>query len=172
MKLKDLRKNINQSQSTVAQALGIPRTTYINYENGVAEMDYSMLIRVAEYFNVSIDDLLDRANTEHKYTKLKLYELRKSKNLLQKDVADALGITFQTYSSYEIGNSKPTPEMLCKLADFFGVTIDELLGRTAAPGIFDDARIQKSEIQELYDRMTSNEQAFLLSAARGIVNKQ
>lgn len=172
MKLKDLRKNANLSQSTIAQALGIPRTTYINYENGVAEMDYSMLTKVADYFHVSIDDLLERTNDEHKYTKIKLYELRKAKNLLQKDVADALAITFQTYSSYETGNSKPTPEMLCKLADFFSVTIDEILGRTSVPGIFDDARIQKSEIQDLYDKMTTDEQAFLLSAARGIVNKQ
>ena len=56
--------------------------------------------------------------------------LRKRINLTQKEVADAVGITFQTYSYYETGRTNPTPEMLCKLADFFGVTVDELLGRT------------------------------------------
>lgn len=64
MELKELRKKTNQSQSTVAQALGIPRTTYINYENGIAEMDYSMLVKVADFFNVTVDELLGRTSTD------------------------------------------------------------------------------------------------------------
>ena len=98
----------------------------------------------------------------------KMKSIRKSQGYTQSDVAKALGITFQTYSSYETGNSKPNPNMLCKLADFFGVTVDELLGRTSAPGIFDDARVPKTEIQELFDALTPAQQQNLLNYARGM----
>ena len=93
--------------------------------------------------------------------------LRKKRNLTQKDVADAIGITFQTYSYYETGRTNPTPETLCKLADFFGVTIDELLGRT--PQLFDDARVERPEIMELYELMTPQQQSNLINYARGML---
>ena len=102
--------------------------------------------------------------------------LRKKTNLTQKEVADAVGITFQTYSYYETGRTNPTPEMLCKLADFFGVTVDELLGRTAQ--LFDDARVPKTEVQELFDRLNVAEQERALGymermlEERGIVVKR
>lgn len=85
-----------------------------------------------------------------------LKNLRKKRNLTQKDVADAIGITFQTYSYYETGRTKPTPETLCKLADFFGVTVDELLGRS--PQLFDDARVERPEVLELFDQLNVGEQ--------------
>ncbi len=99
----------------------------------------------------------------------RMKSIRKAQGYTQSDVAKAVGITFQTYSSYETGNSKPTPDMLCKLADFFNVSIDELLGRTSQTSIFDDARIPQSEIQSLYEQMTPEEQMYLLNSARGIV---
>lgn len=89
-----------------------------------------------------------------------LKNLRKKRNLTQKDVADAIGITFQTYSYYETGRTKPTPETLCKLADFFGVTVDELLGRS--PQLFDDARVPKTEVQDLFDRLNVVDQGRVL----------
>lgn len=59
--------------------------------------------------------------------------------------------------------------MLCKLADFFGVTVDELLGRTSEPGIFDDARVPRTEIQQLFDELSPAQQENLLNYARGMV---
>ncbi len=98
-----------------------------------------------------------------------LKKLRKKQNLTQQQVADAIGIGMQAYAYYEKEERDPSPDTLCKLADFFSVTVDEILGRTSEPGIFDDARIQKSEIQSLYDQMTPEEQMYLLNSARGIV---
>lgn len=95
-------------------------------------------------------------------------ELRKFKKLTQTDVANGVGITFQTYSSYETDNTKPTPEMLCKLADFFGVTVDELLGRSTTPEMFDDARVERPEILELFDKLSPAQQQNLLNYARGM----
>ena len=54
---------------------------------------------------------------------------RQAMKLSQKDVADALGIGRAAYSHYESGRREPNIEMLLKLADFFHVTVDDLLGR-------------------------------------------
>ena len=59
----------------------------------------------------------------------RLKELRKEKNILQKDVAKELNIKNTTYSNWEVGVSEPDIHSLKKLADFFGVSIDYLVER-------------------------------------------
>ncbi len=59
-----------------------------------------------------------------------LRKLRESKKLTQADVASALQIGRSTYTKYESGKSKPVSEMLIKIADYFGVSVDYLLGRS------------------------------------------
>lgn len=58
-----------------------------------------------------------------------LRELRKKRKLKQSTVAQSLGITVQTYSNYELGQREPPFATLLKLADYFNVTVDYLLGR-------------------------------------------
>ena len=60
----------------------------------------------------------------------RLRELREDKDLLQKDVAQYLGIKQQQYSEYELGSVLISIEKLNKLADFYDVSIDYLVGRT------------------------------------------
>ena len=59
-----------------------------------------------------------------------LTHLRKSRHLTQNDVAVMLGISRQAYSNYETGKREPDLQMLKKISDFFGVTVDYLLGKT------------------------------------------
>ena len=59
------------------------------------------------------------------------------------------------------------PEILCKLADFFGVSVDELLGRT--PQLFDDARVPKTEVQDLFDRLNVVDQGRVLGYMHSIL---
>ena len=54
MKLRELRKNLKITQAELASQLGISRDTYKNYEQERTQMNYEMLIRVADYFNVSL----------------------------------------------------------------------------------------------------------------------
>jgi HTH-type transcriptional regulator, competence development regulator len=61
--------------------------------------------------------------------KNKLIELRKAKKLRQEDIAKILGIARTTYAMYEQGNREPDFDTLNKIADYFEVTIDHLLGR-------------------------------------------
>lgn len=60
-----------------------------------------------------------------------ILELRKAKNVTQEDLAAELGVTAAAVSKWENGNTLPDILMLCAIADYFQVTTDELLGRTA-----------------------------------------
>lgn len=55
--------------------------------------------------------------------------LREKKGVLQKDVAKFLGVDRTTYVKYERGGTEPNNEMLLKLADYFNVSVDYLLGK-------------------------------------------
>lgn len=60
---------------------------------------------------------------------MKLKELRKIKNISQDQAANALGISLRAYQNYEYEQREPNIEMINKIADFYGVTTDYLLGR-------------------------------------------
>ena len=62
----------------------------------------------------------------------RLRHLREEKNLRQADVAIDLNVTRQTISKYERSEREPDFYMLCKIADYYKVSIDYLLGRTTS----------------------------------------
>lgn len=61
---------------------------------------------------------------------IRLKELRIEKGLKQKEVANSLNLSPQVYCNYETEKRKPTPEMLCTLADYFDVSVDYLIGKS------------------------------------------
>ena len=63
----------------------------------------------------------------------RLKELRKSKGTTQKAIAENLGILEQAYQHYEYGKHKPNYEYVVKLAEYFNVSTDYLLGLTDCP---------------------------------------
>ncbi len=60
MRLKELRKSKGISQLKLALALNTNQNTISRYETGEREPDINTLIQIADYFNVSIDYLLER----------------------------------------------------------------------------------------------------------------
>lgn len=56
-----------------------------------------------------------------------------NKGISQAEVAQAVGLDVNTVSNYELGRSVPTFSNMWKLADYYGVSLDEIGGRTA-PG--------------------------------------
>lgn len=64
--------------------------------------------------------------------KNRLKELREQRHLYQKDIATMLDIAVSTYSYWEKGTYEPDQKSLAKLADFFGVSVDYLLGRESS----------------------------------------
>ena len=62
--------------------------------------------------------------------RLRIRDLREDKDLSQTEIADFLKVHQTTYSDYELGNLNVPIPALHKLADFYGVSVDYLLGRT------------------------------------------
>lgn len=60
---------------------------------------------------------------------LKKYRV-KVNNLTQQKLADALGVSRSTVAMWENGKNEPDNDMLGKIAEYFHITTDELLGRT------------------------------------------
>ena len=60
----------------------------------------------------------------------RLKELRNTNKIIQKDIADYLGISVRAYQHYETGTRYPDFSGIQKLADFFQCSTDYLLGRT------------------------------------------
>lgn len=61
-RLKELRKKKRISQVGLAMALGMNQNSISRYENGEREADYKTLVAFADFFNVSIDYLLERTD--------------------------------------------------------------------------------------------------------------
>lgn len=65
----------------------------------------------------------------------RLAELKSSKQLMQKEIAQGAGVPLRTYQRYENGEREPSASILIALADFFNVSTDYLLGRTDIPTV-------------------------------------
>ena len=73
----------------------------------------------------------------------KIHELRKEKGVSQETLAAALGITGQAVSRWEAGGSYPDMEMIPAIANYFGISIDELFGYMSDRDVKIDAVIEK-----------------------------
>ena len=62
-----------------------------------------------------------------------LKEMRKAKGITQKQLALDIGASERGIQQYELGERKPTYDMLIALADFFDVSLDYLVGRSDDP---------------------------------------
>ena len=62
MRLRELRKSKGISQLKLAIDLSMSQNSISRYETGSHEADYATLIKIADYFNVSIDYLLERTD--------------------------------------------------------------------------------------------------------------
>ncbi len=62
MRLKQLRKNKHLTQVRLAMELNMSQNSISRYENGEREAGYEALIAFADYFNVSVDYLLERTD--------------------------------------------------------------------------------------------------------------
>lgn len=83
----------------------------------------------------------------------RIRELREDRDLRQTDVAAATGIDQKTLSNYETGKTNPDSYAIIRLAEFFGVTSDYLLG-IAERNFTDNASVVK-ELEDIKRRLES-----------------
>lgn len=60
----------------------------------------------------------------------RLRDMREDKDLRQREIAEILNVSQTTYTRYESGELDIPSAALVKLADFYGVSVDYILGRT------------------------------------------
>lgn len=60
----------------------------------------------------------------------RLLALRQEQNLSQKSLVQEMGLALNTYVRYERGERVPDADVLVRIADFYGVTLDYLVGRS------------------------------------------
>lgn len=64
----------------------------------------------------------------------RLLQLKQERKVLQKDVAAGIGLSLRGYQYYEKGQKEPTLSVLIRLADFYDVSLDYLVGRSEEAG--------------------------------------
>ena len=127
--LKFLREQIGKTQQELANLFGVEQKTMSSWECGSRTPGIEIIVELARYHGVSLDDLVlrDMKPAMPVYV-LNLMYLRKKHGMTQQDISELLGYRGkQGYNAIETGKAKPTIDILEKLADFFGVTMDQIV---------------------------------------------
>lgn len=64
-RIKDLREDHDLKQKQLAAYLSVDQSTYSDYENGKINVPVDMLIKIADYYKVSLDYLVGRSNLKN-----------------------------------------------------------------------------------------------------------
>jgi transcriptional regulator with XRE-family HTH domain len=68
-RIKDLRNDNDMKQIAIANYLNVKQSTYSAYENGKINIPVEILIKLADYYDVSLDYLVERTNLKDPYPK-------------------------------------------------------------------------------------------------------
>ena len=133
--LKELRENKKLSQKQLAADLHISQSTVGMWESGKREPNFEMLTKLAEYFNVSTDYLIGNLDTPTPKTldeQFLFYDIYKSLCLKNGEtvsrVAEKLNIQKSNVTAWKNGGV-PRADVLMNIAEYFGCSVDYLLGR-------------------------------------------
>lgn len=195
-KIRDLRRSRGLSQAELAKIVGVAQNTLSYWENGKYDIDNKSLSIMADYFGVSVDYILGREISISNMNRIAA--LRAEKGIRQIELAQTLGVSQGTLSTWENGKYEPDIATLNKIANYFDVSVDYLLGRDidfslyggADASIDDDlmsevsafakyAKAQKNkassrdeaeveELMKLYEKLTPENRTILLAAAKGL----
>ena len=94
MRLLELRKQNHKTQQELAKMLGMAHTSYLSYEKGVNEPNIKNLIKLADFYNVSLDYLVGREwhNDIGYLTPTQIECVNLIKKLNDKQISTAIGI--------------------------------------------------------------------------------
>lgn len=85
-RLTELREEKGLNKKEIAKELKLPYTTYLNYENDEREPNSDTLIKIAKYFNVSIDYLLGVSDV--RTTDINVRQIRNATGLTEKSIVN------------------------------------------------------------------------------------
>lgn len=135
-RIKELRKEKKITMKQLGDIIGVAESTISLYENGKRQPDNDILLKLAEYFNVSVDYLLGY-NIESK----EIQTARKNAKKLYEEhpgmpfdyIEKKTHTNYATFHSWINGYGDFFNNKLYILADLFNVSVDYLLGLTTSP---------------------------------------
>lgn len=146
-KLKTLRLNAKLNQKKTAEKLNVASTTYNGYEHGRREPDFDTLKKIANFFDCSIDYLLDNSpekkvaagyddslGNEELAKRIKLR--RESLNMTQDELSEFLNVRKELIIDFENGNVLPSVNRLKNLSVILRTTSDYLIGNSNEASIY------------------------------------
>lgn len=147
-KIKNLRIQCGKTQQELADILNISRSTLAGYESESKQPPYEMLLKFADYFNVSTDYLLGKTekrvsdeDSELRYPPVQnrlgtILNSYCSKNKIKDtNFAKRLGISTDLLSNIKLGVYTPTIPLLNKIAEITGYDIDYLTGAQSSTSV-------------------------------------
>jgi transcriptional regulator with XRE-family HTH domain len=129
--LKSLRKENNLTQDEIAKKIGLTRQSIAAYEKGIREPNFKLLIKIADFFDVSVDYLFCRVKSSEKdvYTigkNIKIIRDSKSYGDFARDIGNKTGVYIspERLSLYETFKLKPKRGELLLLSKYSDIEID------------------------------------------------
>lgn len=134
MNIRNIRKAAGLTQADLADKIGINRATLSKYESGDIEPSISMLVKISNALDVSINELCNFNNTVNTSSiGERIKEARRQAGLTQKKLGELCGIAEPTIRRYELGKLNPKIETLQKIADALDVPVNELYDISTQP---------------------------------------
>ena len=139
-RMKDLREDRDLSQEDIAKVLQTTQEQISKYETGRQMMGIDKYMKLAKYYNISLDYLTGLINTPKKlywnenmdiFQRMK--DLREDHDLSQEDIAKVLQTTREQVSKYETGKQMMGADKYIKLAKYYNVSLDYLMGLIDTP---------------------------------------
>lgn len=149
-RVKELRERKGISQRALADAIGVNHTAVMRIEAGERKVSSSQALKLAEFFECSVEFIL---NVKMRTTKNRLCELRISRGLTIRALAEKVGVSHTQITHIENGKRNLTTKNARILADFFGVSTDYLLGR-ACEDDYTEPSITDEEVKKKYFKTT------------------
>lgn len=132
-RIKALRTSMGKNQSEFSSLLGIPQSTLSSYESGTMKPSVDAAINIANTCNVTMDWLCgrDANNSERRYyfpSRFRQLRHNKPRTVSFDELSEELNIPKPMLIDYEQGTIRPSIDVVLKLAERFGVSVDWLCG--------------------------------------------
>ena len=138
--MKQTRQNKELTQQELSEILGISRSTYAGWENGIDTISLSRLNDLCDYLDISLDYICGISKTK-KYNKQNnrkfsstmignnLKKVRLSHGHTQSKTAKLIHTNQSNYSRYERGNNIIPTSIILEFSKYYKVSIDYLCGK-------------------------------------------
>lgn len=185
--LKQLRITKGLTQNELAKILDVSKSNISKYEAGSVEPNMSVLIRISEYFEVSVDYLLgknaknesapekennffffffDNENLLRDIFSKRIRTAILDMGLTEEDFKAAISFGSKKASSFLSGEGEPTADDLIELSQFLDTSIDYLLGQTPRIG-----NVEKKLLNTFVSLNTDNKD-ILIGKAKELLKEQ